>query len=435
MSIEDLHVYQESCTRCSQCKFLPMPDSADFATICPSIDYGQFHAFSGSGKLITAYALSQGKAAVNDRLVESVYACTMCGACDTACKTNLGDLVEPLDTLYELRAKLASDGHVPSAIAEAMRRMRQEGSRFGPRSERSVWAEGLGLPDATRRRVEVLLHVGDSNAHDRGAWRQLHTVVQLLRQAGVDFGIAYDAESDAGGYAHDTGFRADALRLAQEQAERVRRSGATVLLTACADAYAAFRNVYPRLGVSLEGVHVMHTTDFLVQLVESGQLALAGACDTTVTYHDPCRLGRLSEPYKPWKGQWVTVMNTLSVPGSRRPVRFGNDGNYEAPRRLLRRIEGVRLVEMERNRLFAYCCGAGAGAKEAYPEMAQAAAVQRLREAESTGASKLVTACTGCQRHLSEIAASNGIRIEVQGLFDLLASSLESAFAETRKGQ
>jgi Fe-S oxidoreductase len=434
MSIEDLRVHQEVCTRCSQCKFVPMPESPAFATLCPSVDHGQFHAFSGSGKLITAYALSQGRATVNERLIESVYACTMCGACDTACKTNMGDLVEPLDTLYELRATLASDGHVPPAVTHAMQRIRQEGSRFGPRVDRSRWAENLALPDATRQRVEVLLHVGDDNAHDQAAWPQLHTVVRLLRQAGVDFGTAHDAESDAGGYAHDTGFRTDARRLAEAQAELLRRAGAKVLLTASAEAYAAFRNVYPRLGVDLSFVRVVHATDFLLELVETGRLAVRAARDTTVTYHDPCRLGRLSEPYQPWHGQWITVMNTLSVPDSPRPVRFGNGGNHEAPRRLLRRIDGLRLVEMPRNRLFAYCCGAGGGAAEAYPEMAQAAALQRLQEARSTGAHTLVTACSGCQRHLADVARAHGVDIEVQGVFDLLAPASAPVGAATVKG-
>lgn len=434
MSIEDLRSHQEACTRCSQCKFVPMPESPSFATLCPSIDHGLFHAFSGGGKLITAYALSQGRAAVNERLVESVYACTMCGACDTACKTNMGDLVEPLDTLYELRAELAAGGHVPDAVAEAMRCIRQEGSRFGPRSERGRWAQGLDLPDVTRTRVDVLLHVGDGNAHDRAAWPQLHTLVRLLRQAGVTVGIAHEAESDAGGFAHDTGFRDDARRLAEQMAERLQRSGATVLLSACAEAYAAFRHHYPRLGVSLHGARVVHATEYLLELIDAGRLVLSAAREVTATYHDPCRLGRLSEPYQPWRGRWTTVMNTLAVPDSPRPVRFGNGGQYDAPRRLLGHVQGLRLVEMERNRLFAYCCGAGAGAGEAYPDMARKAAVQRLQEARATGADTLVTACSGCQRHLSAVAANEGIELEVQGVFDLLAASLVPAPAPSSRG-
>lgn len=424
MSLEDRRTYQEACSRCSQCKFLPMPESQAFSTICPSIDHGQFHAFSASGKVITSHALLENKAVINDRMVESVYACTMCGACDAACKTNMGDLVEPLDSMYELRAHLAATDQVPSAVAKAIARLRSDGSHLGLRNERSRWAEGLKIPDATRQPVDVLLYIGGVNAYNLAAWPQLHTVVHLLRQAGIHFGIAYNAESDAGGYAYDTGFQADAKVLAQSMANLVQSSGAKVLLSACAEAYSAFRNIYPRVGVSLGDVHIVHTTDFLLQLVESGKLPLLASRQATITYHDPCRLGRLSEPYKSWNGKWTVAMNALSVSDSQRPVRFGNNGNYDAPRKLLRRIEGLTMVEMERNKLFSYCCGAGAGASEAYPEMADKAGIQRLREAEATGASILVTACTGCQRHLAQTAKDNGIAIEVQGVFELLASAM-----------
>lgn len=424
MTLEDRRGYQEACTRCSQCKFVPMPDSKEFSSICPSIDYGHFHAYSGSGKIITSYALREGRVEVTPKLIDSVYACTACGGCDISCKTNMGDEVEPLDTIYELRAHLAKHGHVPANCAQMIARLERDGSHLGGRTERSHWAGGLGIKDATREPVAVLLHVGGENAFDRAQWPQLQALVRLLQAAGVDFGIAYDAESDAGGLAYDLGFQDVTLKLAKQQQRLLQQSGAQVLLVAGADAYTAFRSFYPRLGVSFDGVRVLHATEFVEELLKSGRLQLSAAAQTKVTYHDPCRLGRLSEPYKPWKGQRITVLNTMVVPDSRRQVRFGNDGQYEAPRQLLRRIEGLELVEMERNRQFAYCCGASAGVPEAYPEMAQMAAVNRLREARKTGASCVVTACAGCQRHLGTVAAEHSIDIEVRGVFELLANSL-----------
>jgi Fe-S oxidoreductase len=424
MSLQDRRQYQESCIRCSQCKFVPAPRSRDFASLCPSMDHGQFHAYSGGGQVITSYALMQGKAAVTERLVDSVFSCTMCGACDTACKTNEGDNVEPLDTLYELRAHLAREGQVPAPMKALMEGLRREGSHLGPRAERSRWAEGLDLKDATRARVEVLLHVGGSSAFDRGQWPALQALVRLLRAAGVDFGIAFDAERDAGGLAYDLGFQDDARTLALHQQKLVKDAGACVLLAASAEDYAAFRNLYPRLGVALPGVRVVHSTDYLEELLASGQLTLQARREGRVTYHDPCRLGRLSEPYTPWQGQWITVLNTIVVPDSPRPVLYGNGGNYDAPRRLLQRVQGLQLVEMERNRQFAYCCGAGAGAAQANPAMAGKAALQRLQEAQATGAACVVTACAGCQRHLAAAAAANGIDLPVQGVLDVLAQAV-----------
>jgi dimethylglycine catabolism B len=423
MSLQDRRQYQESCVRCSQCKFVPAPASREFASLCPSIDHGEFHAYSGGGKVITSYALMEGKAAVTERLVDSVFSCTMCGACDTACKTNEGDNVEPLDTLYELRAHLAREGHVPAPMQALVERLRAEGSHHGSRAERSRWAAGLGLKDATREPVAVLLHVGGSNAFDRSQWGQLRALVRLLEAARVDFGIAFDAERDAGSLAYDLGFQEDARALALHQQQLLKASGAGVLLVAGAEDYAAFRNLYPRLGVALQGVRVVHSTEFLEELLITGQLKLQASREGRVTYHDPCRLGRLSELYTPWQGQWITVLNTVAVPDSPRPVLYGNGGQYDAPRRLLQRVQGLELVEMERNREFAYCCGAGAAAALTYPAMANRAALKRLEEARATGADCVVTACAGCQRHLAAAAAAHGIALHVQGVLEVLAQA------------
>lgn len=425
MALEDRVHYQESCVRCSQCKFVPMPESQEFSSICPSIDYGDFHAYSGSGKVITGYALMKGVAPVTPALVDSVYACTMCGGCDIACKTNLGEEVEPLDTIYELREHMAQHGHVPPALTALVRKLEAEGSHLGPRAERSLWAEGLGLRDATRDKVDVLLHIGGENAFDRAQWPQLRALVRILQAAGVDFGIAYDAENDAGDLAFDLGYRNETRALAQQQQAQLSQSGASVLLAASAGAYTAFRNFYPRIGAPLSGARIVHATDYVAELVAAGRVRLSADAAVRATYHDPCKLGRLSEPYQPWSGGRVTLLNTLMVPDSPRPQRFGLDGQYEAPRQLLRGVQGLELVEMERNREFAYCCGAAAGVPEAYPEMAEKAGLSRLREARKTGATHLVTACAGCQRHLADTAAAGGIDIKVCGIFDLLADSLD----------
>lgn len=424
MSLEDRSAFQEACSRCSQCKFVPVPASREFSSICPSIDHGQFHAYSGGGKVITSYALRVGKATITPKVVDSVYACTMCGGCDVACKVNMGEEVEPLDTLYELRAHLVREGNVPAAQMEMVEKLRREGSHLGPRAGRSAWAEGLAIKDAISEQVDVLLHVEGESAFDRAQWPQLHALVRILRAAGVNFGIAGYAESDAGGIAYDLGFQDDARNLATYNRKLLRQSGAAILLCADAGAYAAFQGLYPRMGMALDDVRIVHSTEFVTELLEAGRFALNASVAIRATYHDPCRLGRLSEPFQPWSGRRIDVLNVLSVPDTPRTVRFGVEGQYDAPRSLLGRIDGLELVEMERNREFAYCCGAGSGVAEAYPEMGAKAAISRLNEARGTGASCMVTACAGCQRHLADTARNHSIDIEVRGILEFLADAI-----------
>lgn len=430
MALEDRHRFQERCSRCSQCKFVPAPASHEFSSACPSIDYGNFHAYSGGGKVVTSYALQRGAAGATAETIDSVYACTMCGACDISCKTNMGDDVEPLDTIYDLRAHMAKAGHLPPALMRLIEATRRDGTHIAGREGRARWAEGLGIKDATREKAGVFFYIGAENACDEGQWPQLRALVAAMRAAGVDFAIAHDAEDDSGALAFDLGDLDLARALALRVEDQVRKAGASTLLTASASAYAAFRSFYPRMGVELGAVRILHTSEFMVELTKALPAPPSARAPIKVTYHDPCKLGRLSEPFKPWRGKVATVMNTLHIYDPPRPQRFGGDGVYDAPRQLLSDIDGVELVEMERNREFAFCCGAGAGVPKAYPEMAEMAAVSRLNEACRTGASHLVTSCGGCQRHLADVARRNGIAIEVCGLFDLVPSAGTQGDAE-----
>lgn len=421
MSIEDRKEYIGRCPRCSQCKWMPSPRSQQFAPVCPSIQFGNFHSYSASGKGFTAYGLAEKRIGYSPELLRSVYACTMCGACDSACKTNQGDNVEPLDTLYELRAHIVADGQALPEHRAMVDSLVTYGNSLGmPRKERARFADGLAIKDATSEAVGVLLYVGSAAAYDQDQWPALRFAISAMTRAGIDVGFLGNAEIDSGGLAFDIGFREEALLLARQVAALVADSKAHTLVTFDADALAAFRNLYVRMGVSLGDVRIVHISDYLLELIESGAIVFDLEGERTVTYHDPCKLGRLSEPYEPWNGTWQTVLNVVHIAEPPRRVRYGTGGVYDAPRALIGKVRGARLVEMERNREFAYCCGAGAGAADAYPDFARQAGGDRLAEAEATGASVLVTSCAGCQRHLQEVARARGSALEVKGLLDFL---------------
>ena len=425
MSLEDRVHNIQQCNRCSQCKFVHMPKSKDFSSVCPSIDYGQFHAYCGGGKVISAYGYLKEAIEASPKMLESVYACTMCGACETLCKSHMGDNVEPFDTILEFRAKLVEDGKVPEQLVNIVKHLEKEGTPTGLRSERCQWAEGLEIKDARKQTVDVLLHIGSDNAYDPKQIEELRFIVKLLKAAKVDFGITYEAESDSGGLAYELGFRDLATTLAEEWQLLVKQSQASVVLAASAEAFAAFKNVYPRMGLPLDSVKVLHTTEYIEQLFDAGKLSLSLKGGAKVAYHDSCRLGRRSEDYTPWNGEYIRVLNTMAVTDSPRKVNYGNKGNYDAPRQLLSRIEGLDVVELERNRQYSYCCGGSGGVKENYPEMADMAAQSCLREAKAVGAEVLVTASACCQRNMAAAAEKHKSPVKVSNLFELLSQSMK----------
>ena len=174
--------------------------------------------------------------------------------------------------------------------------------------------------------------------------------------------------------------------------DKIKDVGATKVFTSCAGCYRTLLKDYEKLGAEL-GFEVFHTTEVIKQLLDGGKIKINSKYNTTVTYHDPCHLGR-------------------------------HTGVYDEPRRILSAIPGIELIEMEWNRKFSKCCGAGGGFRSGRPEDAIAVAAQRVKEAESTGASILVTACPFCLRNLSDGAKSIDSDIEVRTIESLVAQQL-----------
>lgn len=329
-----------------------------------------------------------------------------------------------METLYDLRAKVFDDGQTPAAQRPLLDHIEKLGNPHGlPRERRALWAKGLDLADATRQQVDVLLHVGCSTAFDEAHWPGLVWLAKAMQRQGLSFGTLGAAEPHAGGLAFDLGHQALARRCAEETLRLVRASGAHTVVTTDAESLAAFRNVYARLGLSLEPVRVLHVTEFLDEAGLQAPQASPTGREEVVTYHDPCRLGRLAEPFVPWKGEWKIVLNGLRVAEPPIPERNGHGGVYDAPRRLLQSVPGTTLVEMERRREFSYCCGAGASGKEAHPEFADQAARHRLDEAAATGATTVVSSCATCVRHLGAVARQHRPALRVISLIDYLKNA------------
>jgi len=194
-----------------------------------------------------------------------------------------------------------------------------------------------------------------------------------------------------------------------------------MVVTSCADCYHAFKRLYPSLGFKLK---VVHTVEFINRLIREGKIKLTKAVPLKVTYHDPCHLGRQGEPYVPWNGVEKKIRGQLVVHEPRKPRYNGANGVYVPPREVLKSIPGLELVEMERIREFAWCCGAGGGVREAYPEFSSWVAKERIEEAKSTGAQAIVTACPWCERSLIDAVSIDGQKMKVYDIVELVQQAI-----------
>ena len=221
------------------------------------------------------------------------------------------------------------------------------------------------------------------------------------------------------------GYRQKLTDYAESLAGRLKEAGSKILLTCCSDGYGAFKQLYPMVGFNLENVEVLHITEYIDRLIQQGKISFTKTVPLHVTYHDPCHLGRLGEPLKPWNGEIKSADEPrMYITDPVREVNFGRKGVYDAPRNILKAIPGITLTEMPRIREWAYCCGAGGGAKEAYPDFAMSTASERLREARSTGAEMLVTACPWCERNFKDAATESGNHIGVHDVIELVLQAM-----------
>jgi Fe-S oxidoreductase len=156
---------------------------------------------------------------------------------------------------------------------------------------------------------------------------------------------------------------------------------------------------------------VLHASEFLLELVKKGKLKLSKPVHQKVTYHDPCYLGRQSEPPQVWEGEERRTHGVMTYFVPPKPINYGVNGVFDAPRQILQKIPGLQLVEMKRIREYAFCCGGGGGVPETHPDVARSASRHRMEEARSTGAETLVTACQHCRHNLTRWQEEDGMPV------------------------
>ena len=296
---------------------------------------------------------------------------------------------------------------------------KEDNMMLGKKADRGKWAEGLDLKDITQNSAEVYYHAGCRFSFDEALWPEARAAVNLLKKAGADVGIAGMDENCCGVRAYEMGYKGEFIKYAENNIDMLRNARVKTVVTSCADGYYAFKVLYPKL-IKDSGLEVLHITEYLDRLIKGGKLKFSKKVPMTVTYHDPCHLGRLGENYIPWEGVEKKVFNQMYIYDPPKPWRKGTYGVYEPPRDVIKNIPGVNLVEMERIKEYAWCCGAGGGVKEAYPDFAQWTALERIEEAKATGAEAVITACPWCKNNFNDAIEESGENLKVYDIMELL---------------
>jgi Fe-S oxidoreductase len=336
--------FRDAILRCSRCGFCQ--------TACPVYGATLRPALNARGKMLVLLEVIRGEIDLNDELIETLFQCTGCAGCVEACPSG----VKVPEILRQARRDLVGRGSCHPALKAIFDGLKKQTNIYGDREPKDFGKE-------RNRKAGFVYFVGCV-----GSYREKEAtlaILKLLDRLQIDYTLV--DEVCCSGVLEDIGYRID-QRMAGKNIDLILAAGAHTVITGCPYCYRTFKEKPSYVRLTQNGVALIHLSQFLTD-VEFGVKT-----DQTITYHDPCDLGR-------------------------------HTGSYEATRRILRKI-APNFVEMPHHHAGALCCGAGGGLRGAYAKNSIAIARRRLREVEEVGAEVLLTDCNSCVHNFSNAKLS-----------------------------
>ena len=321
---------------------------------------------------------------------EEIWRCTTCGRCLQQCPRGVNQIEVGVSS-----RRIASEfGVFPTSVRPVRgvsASLLGEGNPFGEeRKNRADWAKGLSV-NTFNKGMEILYFPGCYLSYDPRLKKVAAATVNILKKAGVDFGILGTKENCCGESIRKTGDEECFNRLARENIKTFIDNGVKKILVSSPHCYHTFKNEYPEFMVYFE---VVHMSQYIFELINAGRLELTKGYDKKITYHDPCYLGR-------------------------------HNGIFDEPREALRGISGLELIEMPDSREDSLCCGGGGGRIWMETPKGERFSDLRVEQARGVGAEVLVTACPYCITHFedSRLAledSEDGAGLEVKDITEII---------------
>ncbi len=294
---------------------------------------------------------------------DTLWACTTCGYCEAACPIEL----EHLPRFFRMRQhQVLMEGEFPHALKPVFDAYESQSNPWGlPAPTRGDWARGLGVTVVTTaeevKALDYLFYVGSAASFDPRGQKVARAFVEILQQAGVRFGILGAAETSTGECVRRAGNELLFQTLAHSLVATLNELGVKRIVTTDPHAFNSLRNEYPEFGGRYE---VLHHTQLIARLVEAGRLRLQPQFERII-YHEPCYLGR-------------------------------HNGEFAAPRAILRRLSRDEPLEFDLNREKAMCCGAGGGRMWLEESIGTRINIVRVEQALPHAPQTIATACPYC---------------------------------------
>jgi len=365
---------EKNLAKCDECK-----TCSGYCTVAPSFE--GVETWSSKGRTLIIKGLQNKELPISKKTIDILYTCTECGLCFAQCFEDL----ELNEAILATRHQITERGSAPQVFYETATNILETGDPGAVSVEsRHSWMKDLSI-QLFPKKAEVLYWVGCMVA-ERTA-KTARAFLKILKHANVNFTMLKESEGCCGYILLSTGLWNEAKKAAKDVLSKIEETGVDTLVTPCAGCYYTFKKLYPEiLDISLP-CEVLHSSHLIEKLLESKKLELKGS-DLKVSYHDPCSLGRHS-------------------------------GVYNAPRNVLKAIQGLKLVEMPLNRKLARCCGGGGGLWSFNHQAGMNSAHVRLKDLQPLEVDTLTTACP-----LRYTSVRRSVPIKVCDITEIVESAL-----------
>ncbi len=399
-----------ACTECGRCEEL-CPAASTGKPLSPKkiIHDLKLDLFEQSDALLTMASLpepSKNRDSILPIMREGspithdvLWSCTTCRSCEDVCPVNN----QHLDLIFEIRKnQVLMEASFPPEIQGTFSNLENQSNPWGFSADtRADWCKGMGVPlMMDRPDAKILYFVGCAGSFDDRGKKIAQATARVLQKAGVDFAILGPEESCNGDMARRAGNEYLAQMLIQQNVEVFNQYKPSMILTGCPHCYNVIKNEYPQFGARFR---VVHHTEYILELIKDGRLVSNNRNFGAITFHDSCYLGRWNNIYDAPRKILAEINSSPLVQQS------GNDKSCSN-----------KLIEMERNRSRAMCCGAGGARMFMEESIGQRINNVRAQEIVSTGASMVCAACPFCITMLNDGIMETERQIPVKDIAEIV---------------
>jgi heterodisulfide reductase subunit D len=383
LKLNGLDIEPTVCARCGFCTF-----------VCPAYLDTLWDSQSPRGKLYQLRDLIKNKKPIPADFAARIFNCTLCGACQEICQTNI-----PLLRFWQLtREEIGSLGEWPEMVNYIDTAIQQtENIMEMDQDDRTLWTDMVEdlVEERTGIKAEVAYFAG-CNISFKGTLAHLgENTIRIMNAAGVDFTILGNEEYCCGNPYFVAGGFDKARELAIHNLTTLKELGVKTVVFNCPGCHRAFSEEYPRLlgKEATEGLEFIPFSEFVLRLLKEGKIKFTKNYPHKVAWHDPCELGRHQNIYNP-------------------------------AREVLKSIPGLKLLEMKHNRNKARCCGGGGLLKGTNPLMSVRISGRRIQEAEKTGAEIISSECPSCTMSLTDGIEHEKSKVKFKDLSQIVVEAL-----------